>query len=628
MVLVLGGVLVAVGGAGVAAWKLWPRSIAQGAPRTVLVADFENKTGEEVFDGTLEPAIGITLEGAPFITTFKRSAALATANRLQLQGTGLPEARARLIAQREGIHVVVAGEAEKSSSGYKVKARAIDGFTGKAITERTEEVAGKDAVLGAASKLAAHVRTALGDTKPEAVQLKEAETYSAASLEAAHAYGLGREAEQAGDYEPARKHYLEAVRLDPGMGRALVGLANIEGNRGRHTAAQKYYQEAMAHLDRMSEREKFRSRGSYYAQTRDTDKAIEALSALVKQYPADSSGFANLAVAYQLKRQFGPALEEARRAIAIYPRNVPQRNNVGLFAMYGGKFDEAILEQKKVIELQPTFLSGYVGLALAQVASGKRDEAIATWKKLGEIGEEGASSSAEGLADLAVMEGRLAEARTILDAGIKADLARKEGDAAGRKLVMLAEVDLAARQPSRAVASADRALAASKGDYVTFAAATALAEAGQDKRAMALADDLDKRLSADARLYAEMVRGTVHLRRKEHADAIAHFKAAAQQVDGWLPHFGLGRAYLEAGAPAQALDEFEKCEARRGEATDVSLDIVPTYRLYPPVQYYLGRAKEQLKSPSSGDSFRTYLALQKSDEPAMVADARARVGTR
>ena len=433
LMLVLGGVLTAVAVAGAAAWKFWPRKIAQGAPRTVLVADFDNRTGEEVFDGTLEPAIGITLEGAPFITTFKRSAALATANRLQLQGAGLGEARARLIAQREGIHVVVAGEAEKSSSGYKVKARAIDGFTGKSITERTEEVAGKEAVLGAASKLAAHVRTALGDTKPEAVQLKEAETYSAASLEAAHAYGLGREAEQAGDYEPARKHYLEAVRLDPGMGRALVGLANIEGNRGRHTASQKYFQEAMAHLDRMSEREKFRSRGSYYAQTRDTDKAIEALSALVKQYPADSSGFANLAVAYQLKRQFGPALEEARRAIAIYPRNVPQRNNVGLFAMYAGKFDEAMIEQKKVIELQPTFLSGYVGLALAQIAAGRRDEAVATWQKLREIGDEGASSSAEGLADLAVMEGRLAEARAILDAGIKADSGAKGRRCGGAK---------------------------------------------------------------------------------------------------------------------------------------------------------------------------------------------------
>jgi tetratricopeptide (TPR) repeat protein len=384
----------------------------------------------------------------------------------------------------------------------------------------------------------------------------------------------------------------------------------------------------MAHLDRMSEREKFRSRGAYYLQTRDTDKAIEALSALVKQFPSDSSGYANLAVAYQLKRQFAKALEEAKHFIAIYPRFVPQLNNVGLFAMYGGKYDEAIAEQQKVLELQPTFVNGYIGLALAQLAAGKRDEAVATWGKLKAVGDEGASSSAEGLADLAVAEGRLGDARSILEPGARADLARTDGDAAARKLVMLAEVELAGKQPARAIASADRAISSSKVDYVTYGAASVLAEAGQDKRALALADELDHRLSADARMYAELVRGSVFLRRKNPTEAISHFKAAAQLVDGWLPRFALGRAYLEAGAPSQALDEFEKCEARRGEATDVFLDIVPSYRLYPPTQYYVGRAKEQLKSPAAGDSFKAFLAFQKSDESPMVVDARSRQGAR
>jgi tetratricopeptide (TPR) repeat protein len=505
-----------------------------------------------------------------------------------------------------------------------VRARAIDGFTGKPISERTEEVAGKDAVLAAATKLAAGVRTALGDTTPEAAQLKEAETYSAASLEAAHAYGLGRAAEQGGAYDAARKHYLEAVRLDPGMGRALVGLANIEGNRGRHTASAKHYEDAMARFDRMSEREKFRTRGAYYTQVRDTDKAIESLQALVKQYPADSSGFANLAVAYQLKRQFGPALDEAKHAIAIYPRNVPQRNNVGLFAMYGGKFDEAIAEQRKVIELQPGFLSGYTGLALAQQAAGKRDDALATWATLRAVSAEGASTADEGLADLAVAEGRLSEARAILEPAIKSDLERGDKDAAARKLVMLGEVELALGKAPKAVAAAEKALAASQGDIVTLGAARVLAEAGQEKRALALADDLDRRLSADARMYAGLVRGVAALRRKAGPEAIQHFKGAAQQVDGWLLHLALGRAYLEAGAAAQAVDELEKAEARRGEATDVFLDIVPTWRLYPPVLYHLGRAKEQLKNPSSADSFRAFLATQKGDEGPLVADARAR----
>ncbi len=625
LVLVLGGVLSLLGVGGVAAWKLWPRTVAQGAPRTVLVADFENRTGEDVFDGTLEPAIGITLEGAPFITTYKRSSALSTANQLKLEGTGLGEARARLIAQREGIHVVVAGTAAKADRGYRVTARAIDGFTGKAITERSEEVGGKDAVLGAATKLAVHVRSALGDTKPEAVALKEAETYSATTLEAAHAYGLGRIAEQAGEYEPARKHYLEAVRLDPTMGRAYVGLGNVEGNLRRHTQSDRYYQAAWSHLDRMSDREKFRSRGAYYVQVRDTDKAIEALSALVKQYPSDSSGFANLAVAYQLKRQFPQALEEARRAIAIYPRNVPQRNNVGLFATYAGKFDEAIAEQHQVIQLGPTFENGYIGLALAQLAAGRRDDAVATWERLRTVSEDGASAAVEGLADLAMLEGRLGDARQGLEAGVARDLARDERDAAARKLVLLAEAELAAGRTSRAVPLAERALATSKGDQVTFASAQVLAEAGQERRALALADDLEKRLSADAQMYADLVRGHAALRRKAGAEAIHHFKAAGQHADAWLVRVALGRAYLASGAAAQAVDELEKADARRGEATDAYLDLIPTYRMYAPVLYYLARAKEALRAPTAGEAYRAYLATQRADEAALAVDARARV---
>jgi tetratricopeptide (TPR) repeat protein len=296
--------------------------------------------------------------------------------------------------------------------------------------------------------------------------------------------------------------------------------------------------------------------------------------------------------------------------------------------MYGGKFDEAIAEQRKVIELQPGFLSGYTGLALAQQAAGKRDDALATWAALRAVSAEGASTADEGLADLAVAEGRLSEARAILEPAIQADLARGDKDAAARKLGMLGEVELALGKAPKAVAAAEKALQASQSDIVTLGAARVLAEAGQEKRALALADELDRRLSADARMYADLVRGVAALRRKAGPEAVEHFKAAAKHVDGWLLHLALGRAYLEAGAAAQAVDELEKAEARRGEATDVFLDIVPTWRLYPPMLYHLGRAKEQLRNPSSADSFRAFVATQKGDEGPLVADARVRAGAR
>jgi tetratricopeptide (TPR) repeat protein len=622
VVLVLGGVLTALGVGGVAAWKFWPRSIAQGAPRTVLVADFANRTGEEVFDGTLEPAIGIALEGAPFITTYNRKTALSTANRLQLQGAGLGEERARLIAQREGIHVVVAGSAEKVGKGYKVSARAIDGFTGSSITERSEEVAAKDAVLAAATKLAVHVRSALGDTKPEAVQLKEAETYSAASLEAAHAYSLGMTLAGEGKLGEAKKHYLEALRLDPGMGRAQSGLAVIEFNVGHHAESERYFQAAMSNLGRMSDRERLRTRGVYYGFKRDADATVSANEALVKDFPADTAGWSNLAFGYQLKRDFPAAIRASRRAVEIYPRNAPMLSNVGLFEMYAGNGDEAVRFQQRALEIAPQYRYALGGLALAQFLAGKRDESMATWIRL--QGSD-ASAGAEGLADLAAHDGRLSDARAILEKAAQSDLAAGDADSAARQLVALAAVHLATGYPRRAMAAAEQATQKSKQDYVLFSAGQVLAEAGETRRALALADELDRQLSAESRAYAEMVRGVVSLKRGASSDAVAHLRGAVKLTDSWLARLLLARAHVEAGSFPEALEELEKLEKRRAEGTDVFLDVVPSTRSLPQVSYFTGRAREGLRDPRAAEAYREFLASKTGDEDPLAAEAQRRL---
>ena len=622
--------VMAVVAAGMAGWRYW--SVVSRPPKpppkaqVVLIADFENRTGEGVFDGTLEPALGLAMEGASFISSYKRSDAKRIADQLKLEGAGLGEKRARLVAQREGIGVVTSGRVEREGSGYRVAVHALDAFTGKTIVSAAEEVPGKEGVLGAATLLAAKVRTALGDATPESVQLKEGETFSAASLEAAHEYALGMTLASSGKWDEATKHYLEALRLDPGLGRASTGLAVIEYNRGHHEEAKKYFEQAMAHTDRMSEREKYRSRGLMYLFQRDPDKAIESFSALVRQFPADNAGPANLAIAYEFKGDFARALEMGRRAVEISPKNVPQRNNVGFFATYVGDFDGAVQEQRKVLELNPAFVNGYVGLALAQIASGARDDAVATWQRLATLGGDGASAAAEGLADLAMYEGRLTDARAILEKGIEADLAGKAGDAAGRKLCMLADVELTLGRGSKAAATAERALKASKDDAVIFAAGMVLARAGEDRRARALADELDRRLEAEPRMYADLVRGTADLRRRSYADAVARFKSAVQRADTWLARCTLGRAYEEASAFTQAQDELEGCDKRRGEATDAFHNTSPTYRLYPLVKYHLGRAYQGLGNPAAADSFRAFLTIKKTGEDPSVADAKRRLG--
>jgi tetratricopeptide (TPR) repeat protein len=594
---------------------------------SVLIADFANRTGEAVFDGTLEPAFGLSLEGASFVTSFNRGQARKLAEQLQPGSAGLAEPLARLVAVREGIQVVASGAIEKKGSDYAISVHAVDAVTGKQVAEATEEASGKEAVLTAVARAAADVRGALGDKTPPSAQLTAAETFSAGSLEAAHEYAVAQELQWAGKWDEAVRGYKKAIELDPNMGRAYAGLAAVENNLGHRQDAEKDYQLAVARLDRMTDREKYRTRGGYFLLMRKPDSAIEEFTSLLKAYPSDTAGIANLAFAYFVKRDMGKALEWGRRSVEIYPKNVLQRNNYGLIAMYAGDFDTAIKEQKTVLEINPKFALGYIGLALSQLGAGRPAEALATWNTLQGLGPAGASSAAAGLADLALYEGRLGDARGILEKAIEDDVVAKNNDEAARKLTTLAQAQLASGQAAKASASVDRARTLSSDLAVEVSAARVFLDLGDEKKALAVAEQLEKKVEADPQMYAALLRGEAELKRKNVRDAILRLKEARKQSDSWLVRFDLGRAYVEAGSFTEADQELEACLKRRGEAMAVYLDEVPTARLLPPVYYYLGRTREGLKSATgAAEAYKSFLAVVKGEGDPLAADARQRLG--
>src|SRR5579864_381610 len=113
-------------------------------PVSVLVADFDNATGEPVFDGTFEPMVSIAMEGASFITAYNRADARKTGTQLKPGATRLDADLARLVAVREGIDVIVAGSIKSEGSAYAVSVSATDAVTGKQIASRQEKAPTKE----------------------------------------------------------------------------------------------------------------------------------------------------------------------------------------------------------------------------------------------------------------------------------------------------------------------------------------------------------------------------------------------------------------------------------------------------------------------------------------------------
>jgi eukaryotic-like serine/threonine-protein kinase len=604
----------------------WLRKPVPHKEVSLLVADFANRTGDRVFDETLEPAFIIGLEGASFIQSFNRSAARQEAAHLNPGATVLDESATRMIATREGIDVIILGSIDKKNNQYAIQVKAVDGITGNAISAKSRS-AEKSEVLGAIGRLAADLRSSLGDTTPESIKLSAQETFTANSLEAAHEYAEAQNLLWDGKWEEALPHYEQAAKLDPDMGRAYAGYAVASLNLGRRGDADKYFHQALTHIDRMTDREKYRTRGSYFIMRGEPAKAIEEYSALLKAYPYDDAGHANLAISYFYSRDMQRAVEEGRRDAQNNPRGLMQRTNLALYEAYAGNFQNAVKEAQEVLKRNPKSVSAMGVLAMGYLGDDKAAEATAIYEKMKPLSARGASSSATGLADVALWEGRLKDARDVLDKGIVSDETAKNSDAAAIKLNYLASVWLKEGDSKRALAAADKALTLSRDPAILYGAGHIAAEAGQSGKLASLSSELASKPSSDFQSYANLLLGEAHLKNGDATNALNKFKDAKRLADSWLAHFDLGRAYLAMGAFSEASSEFDICMKRRGEAAAIFLDDVPSYHLYAPVLYYQGLAHEGLKSADAAQYFKQFLAIKtKGAGDPMISDARRRLG--
>jgi tetratricopeptide (TPR) repeat protein len=399
---------------------------------------------------------------------------------------------------------------------------------------------------------------------------------------------------------------------------------------GQRQLAEKYYKEALDRIDQMTDLEKHRTRGGYYVIKNNYKRAIEEYTALVQMNPKDSAGLTNLAYASFLGYKMPEAYEEGLKAVALDPDSLDYRYNQSWYALVAGNFKEAREEIRKTLSINPKYDKAFLVLALVDLAEGRPEEAGKDYRQLQDLSPEGASYAAAGTADMAVYEGRIEEAIGILRKSIAADVEKKLNDLGAEKLLMLAQAYLLQGKKAQAVEAVEKALKLSGSEEFLFAAAQIDLEAGQEDRARAIAGVLGKKVQDVHLAYARLLGGYFSLKRGDAANAVRLFDEAQGIVDTWLGRFGLGRAYLEAGAFTEANAEFEKCEKRRGEALSVFLNDSPTVRYLDSLDYYMGRALEGGgKSAAAKEAYQKFLAIKaKADGgQAMVEDAKRRLGS-
>jgi tetratricopeptide (TPR) repeat protein len=629
-------------------WVTWFRNISKikemPETRRIVVADFLNTTGDQVFEGALEQAMCIGLEGAPFISIYKRGEAKKITDEISGTEDGkLDENLAQLVSRREGIALVVAGIIESKGTGYNIKVWAIDPVNQEKVMEDSESIKRKEQVFRAVDNLSEKLRSNLEENIKDSSQRGLVETFTTKSIESMKAYAHAQDLQSLGKYNESIEYYKKAIENDPDFGRAYSGLAVSSSNLGKDEDAYKFIETALSHLDRMNEREKLKTRGWHFLMKRNYEKAKEEYSMLAEQFPADIVAHINLSVAFWGLKDYEAAIKESKIVAELAPNDAVNYYNLCEYAWLAGEFELSIESGKKVWEINPEYEGPYLYfyISSSQVVLGQPEEAEETLQLLKNKfpDNESAKRIAErGFLNLALYEGRLNDAKSILKDQINSAIDEERSEILTQKEIKLAEVYMLQENKSLAMKTLDGILPRiiKEDDYnLIFDAAYVYLKSNLLDKAASLAKRIDqprdykeKLSELWAKALAWIIKGEINTyhgnglkAEEEFGKAIKLLSESKNINDRWIYRYNLGYVYLKKDGFTEAHSEFELCLKRIQEAKYFEL-----HAYIPLVHYYLGKAQEGLKSPAAMESYIKFLDMKKRGHgDILVEDAKKRL---
>ena len=548
---------------------------------TLVLADFNNTTGEPIFDGTLKQALRAQLEQSPLLNVLSDQ---KTRQELSYMGRPL-DARltgdvAREVCLRSGSKAYVGGTISSLGNHYAVLLQALNCQTGDTIGNEEAEAESREKVLRALDEAATKLRSRLGESlatiQKYGTPVEEATT---PSLDALHAYSLGVKVGNSEGLSRAIPFLKRAIELDPNfaLAYAVLGISYIltSSDPGLGTAALT---KAYELRERVSQQEKFYIESHYYQfVTGQAEKAIEVNRLWQQTFPRDSRTYDNLGLLYQNLGQYELAVSQGLQALrtGIYHGEIYGQLACAYINL--NQFDKAetVLSEAKVrkmgylyfpgIRYQLAFFRGDEGEMEKQVAMTTGKPAIESWLLAFQ-------------ADTEAYGGHLVKAREFTGRAIKSARhdGMEEGALAYAAVGALRETQFG--NHAEALRLINTSLAHNYGQEVEIFRGLTYAQAGDERKALTVVRDLNQRFPLDTLIneyWLPTIRAAVELRRNNPTQAIEDLEqtkryelASPQTVTTQLlyPVYLRGEAYLAAGFPDKALAEFQKILDRPGLA--------------------------------------------------------------
>jgi serine/threonine protein kinase/tetratricopeptide (TPR) repeat protein len=554
---------------------------------TIVLADFDNKTGDAVFDDALRQGLSVELQQSPFLSLISDQQVQQTLPLMgQPKDAPLTPEIAQQICERTASAAVLEGSIVAVGGQYVLGLRAKSCSSGNTLDEEQTVAAKREDVLNSLSQIVRKFRTRIGESlatvEKHSTPLAEATT---SSLEALKAYSTADKVNTSSGYAAAIPFLRRAVEIDPKFSMAHAYLGLLYSNVGESVLSAESTTKAWQLRDRVSDRERFFIDFTYDRQvTGNLENAYQTLESWVQTYPRGAEtpnpqGLLGGLSAFGTGR-FEKAIEVGQKTIAS--------GRGFILGAYGGvaggnffldRFKEAgsALERASERKLEmPDFLVLRYNIAVL-IGDGEQMERAVSLSR-GKRRAEHWMAHEEALA--LARSGRLNAARRSSNRAI--DLVLQEGDheAAANYRAARAVWEAAYGNAAEGKASAMAALELSKGRDVQYAAGLGLALSGDFSRSEALAADLEKRFPEDTFAkftYVPVLRASAALGRGQAADSVERLQIALQYelaANGLnFNHFYLGglhsayvrgEAFIAARRYPEAVAEFQKILDHRG----------------------------------------------------------------
>ena len=549
-----------------------PQSAGNALENTVVLADFANLTGDDVFDGTLKQALAIQLEQSPYLTLVSERKTLNILRNMNLaEDQRLTLSVALDVCLRANAKAVLVGSIKPEGERYRLSLTALNCRTGESITSAQATAANKQRVLRTVEQIGNDFRKHLGESLPSIKEFdRPLEDATTGSLEALQAFSQGRKAQLSRSEDPT-PYFKKAIEIDPAFAYCYASLAIYYSNLGETTLARKYFTDAFNLRSRVNQRERYYIEAHYYeGVTGELEEAIRIYTAWSQAYPGDFIPHNNLNPIYNAIGQYERAVSEAQRAIPLNEENVNAYLGLTNSYNYLYRMNEVrdVYQQAKDKHLRLIPFSA--PLYTAAFLSGDQAGMDLSWNSAkGNAGYEDLLLALQ--ADTEAYHGRIQNSRSLSNQAVMS--ARKSQDmetaAMWRATESLREAEVG--NSDRAKTQVADALKMSDSITIRSIASMTLARLGEvgDARSMAAQLSSDAPRATITQFYLlPSLRAAIDIATNNPASAVKSLAVATPYQDGnsvisnanmgnLYPVFLRGIAYSNSGMPQAAAREFQ-----------------------------------------------------------------------